>query len=156
MVLKRPRARELDVQMTSARKGRQLAVATAIVFVISSIFPVAAGLSRNPESFPRLWGILDVVIAFILVALAIVVAALFGRGVTKEIELAAYRIYRVLINAILVLLVVFFLAGDRVRWTIFLTGLAWRGWLLFYGLPAWIVALKGKPVAPTLGGPVDS
>ena len=89
-------------------------------------------------------------------ALAIVVVALFQRGVTQEIELATYRIYRVLINAILVLLVAFFLAGDRVQWTILLAGLAWRGWLLFYGLPAWIVAIRGSPVAPTPGGPVDS
>lgn len=140
--------------MTS-RRGRQLAVATAIVFVISSIFPVAAGLSGNPESFPRLWGILDVVIAFILAAFAIVIAARFERGVTAEIKLAAYRTYRVLINAILVLLVVFLLGGDRVRWTIFLPGLAWRGWLLFYGLPAWIVAVRGRPVAPSPAGPVD-
>ena len=141
--------------MTSQR-GRQLAVATAIVFVISSIFPVAAGLSANPESFSRWWGVLDVVIAFILAALAIVIAARFERGVTAEIKLAAYRMYRVLINAILVLLVVFLLGGDRVRWTIFLPGLAWRGWLLFYGLPAWIVALRGKPVAPSPSGPGSS
>ncbi len=140
--------------MTSQR-GRQLAVATAIVFVISSIFPVAAGLSRNPGSFPRWWGILDVVIAFILVALAIVVATLFERGVTQEIKLVAYRTYRVLINAIIVLLVAFFLEADRIRWTILLVGLAWRGWLLFYSLPAWIVAVRGKPVAPHPGGPVD-
>jgi hypothetical protein len=141
--------------MTSTRRNHQLAIATAIVFVISSIFPVAAGLSGNPESFSRWWGILDVVIAFILAALAIVIAARFERGVTAEIKLAAYRIYRVLINAILFLLVIFLLGGDRVRWTIFLPGLAWRGWLLFYGLPAWIVAVWGKPVTPSPGGPVD-
>jgi hypothetical protein len=139
----------------TSRRGRQLAVVTAIVFVISSNFPVAAGLSGNPESFPRWWGILDVVIAFTLAPLAIVIAARFERGVTTDIELAAYRVYRVLINAILVLLVIFLLGGDRVRWTIFLPGLAWRGWLLFYGLPAWIVALRGEPVAPSSGGPGD-
>jgi hypothetical protein len=142
--------------MTSARKNRQLAIATAIVFVISSIFPVAAGLSQNPESFSHWWGILDVVIAFILATLAIVIAARFERGVTVEIKLAAYRTYRVLINAILVLLVIFFLGADRIRWTIFLPGLAWRGWLLFYGLPSWIVALRGNPAAPSPGGPGDS
>ena len=142
--------------MTSPSAGRRLAVMTAIVFVISSIFPVVVGLSGNPESFPRWWGILDVAIAFILAALAIVIAVRFERVVTAEIKLAAYRTYRVLVNVILALLVIFLLGGDRVRWTIFLPGLAWRGWLLFYGLPAWIVALRGKPVAPSPSGPGSS
>lgn len=54
-----------------------------------------------------------------------------------------YRAYRVLISAILVLLVVFFLAGDRVTWTYFLPGIAWRSWLLLYTWPAWLAAMGG-------------
>ena len=135
--------------MTSTRRGRQLAVASAIVFVISSIFPVVAGLSRDTKAFPRVWGILDVVVAFVLVALAIVITALFDGAVNEEIKQASYRVYRVLMNAILVILVVFFLAGDRIVWTIVLPGLAWRAWLLFYGFPPWLAAFRSNPgVAP--------
>lgn len=138
--------------MTSAPRGRQLAVATAIVFVISSIFLVAAGLARNTDKFPRLWGILDVVIAFLLAALAIVIAARFERGVTDDIKLAAYRAYRALINTILVLLVVFFVFGDRVTWINCLTGFAWRAWLLFYALPPWLAAFGSNPAASAAPG----
>ena len=135
--------------MTSKRRGRPLAVVTATVFVISSIFPVVAGLSRRTDAFPRLWGILDVAIAFVLVALALVITALFDREVNEEIKQVAYRSYRVFINAILVILVVFFLAGDRIVWTIVLPGLAWRAWLLFYAFPPWLAAFRSNPgVAP--------
>jgi hypothetical protein len=41
-----------------------------------------------------------------------------------------------------VLLVLFFLAGDRIAWNIGLVGLAWRAWLLLYTLPAWYTALR--------------
>lgn len=125
--------------------GHRLAVATGIVFFISLAFPVVAGLSGKPDSFPRLWGILDVVIALVLVMLAIVIAARFDGAVTEEIKQAAYRTYRVLINTILVVLVVFFLAGDRILWNVFLIGVAWRAWLLFYAFPAWLAALRSKP-----------
>jgi hypothetical protein len=132
-------------------KGHRLAVATGIVFFVSLAFPVAAGLSQNTDVFPRVWGILDVVIAFILTALAIVTAALFDRAVTEEIRQITYRIYRILVNVILILLVVFFLAGDHIKWSIFLPGLAWRAWLLFYALPAWLAAFRSNRVAPQPG-----
>jgi hypothetical protein len=136
--------------------GRRLAVATGIVFLVSLAFPVVAGLSRSTETFPRFWGILDVVIAFILTALAITVSALFDRAVTEEIRQATYRIYRALMNVLLVLLVAFLLAGDHIKWTIFLPGLAWRAWLLFYVLPAWLAAFRSNRVAPPPARATDS
>ena len=39
------------------------------------------------------------------------------------------------------MLVVFFLAGDRIIWSNCLTGFAWRAWLLMYTLPAWMTAV---------------
>ena len=45
-------------------------------------------------------------------------------------------------HATLGLLVVFFLFGDRILWTVGLVGLAWRVWLLLYTLPAWYTALR--------------
>ena len=46
--------------------GRPLAIAAAVVFFISLVFPVTAGLWGNKASFPRWWGPLDVGIAFVL------------------------------------------------------------------------------------------
>jgi len=49
--------------------------------------------------------------------------------------------YRVTGAVPLLLLVIFFLAGPDVRWDILLVGLAWRGWLLMYSLPAMLAML---------------
>jgi hypothetical protein len=70
---------------------RWLAFAAAVVFPVSSVFPVAAGLPNNTESFPKWWGTL---IALILAGLAFAVI-LIGRGsVTQEVEHATCRAYR--------------------------------------------------------------
>ena len=125
-----------------ARWGRPLAVVAAVLFFISSAFPVVAGLSKNTASFPKLWGILDVGLAFVLVILAFAIMALTGSKVTKQAEETSYRAYRILIHGILVMIVVFFLFGDRITWINCLTGFAWRAWLLLYTLPAWYSALS--------------
>jgi hypothetical protein len=124
--------------------GRLLAVATAVVFVISSVFPVVAAGVRDRELWPKWWGVLDVGIAFVLAILAFAVMAVPYGKVDKQAGDACYRAYRVLIHAIFVVLVVFFLFGDRIVWSNCLTGLAWRFWLLLYGLPAWL-AVAGIP-----------
>lgn len=139
-----------QVKSTST-KGRELAVTTAIAFVISLVFPTAAGLAQDAAALPAWWGIADVVFAFILAALAITVAARFDRSKTPEIERVTYRMYRIVVNLILVLLVIFLVAGDHVRWTIFLPGIAWRGWLLLYAYPAWLTALRSR--SPRTGEP---
>jgi hypothetical protein len=123
-----------------AHWGRPLAVATAVVFVISSIFPVAAGLSKDTSIFPDWWGPLDVGIAFVLTIMAFAVMALTHGNVTRRAEDASYRAYRILIHGLLAMCVVFFLFGDRIVWINCLTGFAWRTWLLCYGLPAWLTA----------------
>jgi len=123
-------------------KARRLAIATAVVFFVSLLFPIGVGVVNDTTRFPRFWGIMDVVIAFILVTLAILIAVRFERRVTDEIRLATYRAYRVVINVVLLLLILLFLAGDRLTWTYFLPGLAWRFWLLFYCWPTWLAALR--------------
>jgi hypothetical protein len=64
--------------------------------------------------------------------------------VDDQIKLQCYRIYSWLANLIIVLLVIFFLFGDAIRWNILLPGLAWRAWLFTYSLPALLAILLNK------------
>jgi hypothetical protein len=66
--------------------GHSLAIATAVVFVISSVFPIVAGLSKNTSSFPKIWGELDVGLAFVLAVMAFAVMALARNNVDKRDE----------------------------------------------------------------------
>jgi hypothetical protein len=142
--------------LTTGPRGpwsRSLALATAVVFFISSVFPVVAGLSKNTAAFPKWWGTLDVGIAFFLASLVFAVMALGQGRVNRQAADASYRAYRVLIHGIFVMLVVFFLAGDRVVWPNCLTGFAWRTWLLLYSLPAWFTVFgatagRGQEAVP--------
>ena len=131
---------------------RRLAILAAVLFVLSSAFPIAAGLARDTASFPRWWGALDVTLAFVL---AMVAMAIVGRGaesVSAEVRERTYRAYRVLIHALLVGVAIFFLFGDRISWTNCLTGIVWRTWLLLYCLPAWLAALgDASPQPPSRG-----
>jgi FtsH-binding integral membrane protein len=128
------------------RWRRPLAIATAVVFIVSSAFPVVAGLSKNTAAFPRLWGKLDVGLAFLLAVMVFGVMALARNSVDKQAEESSYRAYRVLLHGIFVMLVVFFVFGDRIIWINCLTGFVWRSWLLLYALPEWIVAVRtGAP-----------
>ena len=120
---------------------RRVAFATAALFFVSLIFPIAAGLSHNTASFPKWWGPVDVILAFVLGAFVLAVFALVKGRVSPQGERVTYRAYRVLIHGILALLVVFFLFRDRIVWIYCLTGLAWRTWLLLYSLPAWLTAI---------------
>lgn len=125
-----------------ARWGRSLAIATAVLFLISSAFPIVAGLSKNTASFPKLWGKLDVGLAFVLAVMVFGVMALARNSVDERAKESSYRAYRVLLHGIFVMIVVFFVFGDRIIWVNCLTGFAWRSWLLLYALPEWIVAVS--------------
>jgi hypothetical protein len=89
--------------------------------------------------------VLDVGLAFILAIMAFTVQALARKSVTQAVEAAAYRLYRILIHGIFVLLVLFFLFGDRIVWINGITGLAWRAWLLLYILPWWLGLVRRSP-----------
>jgi hypothetical protein len=140
---------EFTPPTTEARSvwGRRIAVAAAVVFFVSLVFPVTSGISRDTASFPRWWGPLDVGVAFLLGALVLAVFGLADGRMSKRAEDACYQAYRILIHAIFGLLVVFFLWGDQVVWPACLTGLAWRYWLLLYSLPAWFAAF-GAAASP--------
>jgi hypothetical protein len=46
-----------------------------------------------------------------------------------------------LIHIIFVLILIFFIAGDRIIWIDGLPGIAWRAWLLLYILPEWLTVI---------------
>lgn len=123
---------------------RGIAVVTGLVFAISSLFPLAAGLSHDTASFPSWWGVADVGVAAMLAILTLVVFVIGHTHVCKEDEELSYRGYRVLIHGIFVLLVGLLLFGDRIVWSNCLPGFAWRYWLLLYGLPTWLAVLRGS------------
>ena len=122
--------------------GRALAIVTAVVFCLSSVFPAVAAFVHDRESWPPWWGVLDVAIAFCLAVLALAVLAAAQGRVTEPAREATYRAYRVLIHGIFAALVAFVLAGDRIVWGNCLTGFAWRAWLLLYCLPAWFTLFR--------------
>jgi hypothetical protein len=105
---------------------------------------LGAGLAQNAALFPRWWGPLDVVVASLLGVLMLVIVALAEGRVGRDARDASYRVYRALSYGILVLIVVFFLFGDRIVWINCLPGFAWGTWALLYGLPAGFTALRGS------------
>jgi len=121
---------------------RPLAIAAAGTFLLSSAFPIVAGLSKDTASFPRVWGIVDVSLAFVLAILSMAIIGLAQQKVDQEATNATYRAYRILLHGILAMIVIFFALGDRVVWINCLSGFAWRTWLLLYALPAWLIAVR--------------
>src|SRR5262245_27880068 len=126
------------------RWSRPLAIATAAIFRVSAALPVSAGLSKKPGAFPKGWGIAVVTVAFLLAAMTIAVMAAAQGRISKQADEDAYRAYRVLIHGIFVMLVVFFLAGERITWIDCLTGFGWRAWLLLYALPSWFTLVRAS------------
>jgi hypothetical protein len=102
------------------------------------LLPSSKTLSRGPNG----GGGLDVAIAFILVILVFILQALARSRVNQQAEQASYRAYRILLHGVLLMLLLFFVAGDRIKWTQCLTGFTWRAWLLFYILPWWFAAFR--------------
>ena len=123
---------------------RAIALTAAILFVLSWIFPVGAGLVRNPTSLPKWWGTVDVALAFVVTVGAFGIQVLGHGNVDKQAEQTTYRIYRRSLHAILVVGVVVILAGDRIKWAYCATGFLWRTWLFLYILPSWLAA-AGRP-----------
>src|SRR5215475_3317119 len=110
-------------------KRRAIALTAAILFVLSWIFPVGAGLVRNPTSLPRWWGTVDVALAFAVAVGAFGIQVLGHGNLDQQAERATYRIYRSSLHALLVVGVLAMLAGDRIKWGNCATGFLWRTWL---------------------------
>lgn len=116
------------------RWGRPLVRLAAIVFGASALFPVAAGLT--PEGWLPAWvGGLDVALAVLVVVLMLAILALAGNNIHSRVKQFCFELYRGAASLLIVLLVAYFIFGDRIHWGILLIGLAWRAWVLFFSLP---------------------
>ena len=133
----------MDQRPRRSSSSRVLLAASAGLFILSSLFPIAASLLRE-RRVPRWLGVADVGVAAILIVLALAIVARKPNRFAESVVAAGFRAYRGLANVLLVLLVLFFLVGDRVDWNILLPGLAWRAWLLVLALPSWLSMWKAE------------
>ena len=115
-----------------------------LLFAVSTAFPIVAGV-RNTETPSRWMGLVDVGVAALLVTVAFTVASRARTKVSDHDRLIAFRGSQALFCVIPVLLVGFFIAGDRIDWQVLIVGLAWRGWLLLYTLPFLISVTRDRP-----------
>jgi hypothetical protein len=129
---------------------RGFAFTAALLFVLSWVFPVGAGLVKDTTSFPKWWGLLDVTVAFLLAVSAFGLQALVRAKVDKQAEETMYRFYRTFTHVIIAVAMVVMLAGDRIVWVNCSTGFLWRTWLLLYILPWWLAAARRSEIHPPL------
>ena len=128
--------------MTHANGNRTLAFITAVLFLLSWIFPLGAALSSNPAALPHWWGPVDITLAFAVAIAAFALQTLLRAKVDRRVDEQTYRIYRVATHAIIAIAVLAIFAGDRIAWAHCATGFLWRAWLGMYMLPWWLAALS--------------
>jgi hypothetical protein len=110
---------------------------------VSLVFPIAGGLFVASAP-PRWLGVLDVVIAASYFASAALIVARAQRRVADPDRIISLRMSQVIVSVIPVLLVAYFVVGERVSWTVLIIGLAWRAWLLHYSMPSLVAALRQR------------
>ena len=125
-----------------ARLGPRAAQAFVALFGVSTAFPVVAALLPSSAT-PGLLGALDVIVAAAVIVTGFVIESAARDHVTDDDRRIAWRVVRVLANLPLLLLILFFVRADIVRWDVLLVGLAWRSWLLLWVLPS-VVAVLGR------------
>ena len=135
--------------MTQTVWLRPIAFASAILFLLSWVFPIGAGLAKDTTAFPKWWGAVDVGVAFVLAIVAFGIQMLVRGKVDKRAEDTTYRVYRTLTHGLIVTAVLVMLAGDRITWVHCATGFLWRTWLGLYIMPWWLAALRTHEVAGT-------
>ena len=130
----------------SAAQGRGLVAAAAVLFAVSTAFPVAASVLEL-ERPPRWAGVADAIVALVVVGLGIAVASKKPAGFDARASRSALHVYRSASHLLLVLLVVFLTMGDRIEWDVLLVGLAWRAWLFAWVLPSALALWHAAPPA---------
>ncbi|MEO5951437.1 MAG: hypothetical protein ABIQ44_03120 [Chloroflexia bacterium] len=127
-----------DVQSNNtgflAQQGRRLVIVGIILFAISTAFPIVAALIKA-EDLPTWIGLTDVGLALVFVIAAFALDAANKGNIPEQVMRSSYRVYRSLGSLPLILLVLFFLVGNTIRWDVLLPGLAWRTWIFTYMLP---------------------
>ena len=122
---------ELFGHVVQSHWVRSFALIVGILFLLSWVFPIGAGVAKDTSVFPKWWGPLDVAV----------------RGAVDErAEQASYCIYRTLIHGIMAVGILVIVGGDRIKWVNCATGFLWRSWLGLYILPSWLVALRSDRV----------
>jgi hypothetical protein len=116
-------------------RDRTLVVSGAALFLVSTAFPVLASI-RGPEPLSTWVGMADVTVAFLVVLAGIAITFRKPVGFEGRTVASAFEIYRSGATLFLVLLALFFVVGERIRWSILLPGLAWRAWIFAWALPS--------------------
>jgi hypothetical protein len=129
------RASGLSNPPLSRSQERRLVLAGAALFLISTAFPVIGSIRGN-ETGDKWIGIADVTLAFLVVLAGIAIAFRKPAGFESRTVASALQVYRGAASVFLVLLVLFFVLGDLIHWSILLPGLAWRAWLFAWVLPS--------------------
>jgi hypothetical protein len=111
----------------------------ALLFFVSTSFPVGASLI-SVGAWPRWMGVADVITAFTWVFVVFAIETLTREKPSDEIRKKSFAVYRAISILPLALIVIYFLAGDRVDWEVLLIGLGWRSWLAIYAFPNWLEA----------------
>jgi hypothetical protein len=127
--------------------NRTLVAAGAALLLASTAFPLLASI-RSPEAHARWLGIADVTLAFLVVFAGIAISFRKPAGFEGRTVVSAFEIYRSGANLFLVLLVLFFVVGDLIHWSILLPGLAWRARLFAWVLPSALALWQMNAGAP--------
>jgi hypothetical protein len=123
---------------------RPIAFGAAILFLVSWVFPVGAGLAKDTSKFPKWWGPVDVGLAFVLAVLTFGIQTQVWGKVDQRAEHTTYCIYRIFVHGLMMVAILVMVAGDRITWAQSATGFLWRSWLGLYMLPWWLVALRPR------------
>ena len=134
--------------MTETGWIRPMAYGAGILFLVSWVFPVAAGLAKDTSAFPKWWGPIDVMLAFVLAVVAFSIQIQARAKVDRQAEDATYRVYRALTHGLILVGGLVMLAGDRITWANCATGFLWRAGLGLYILPWWLVAMRSREIGP--------
>jgi protein-S-isoprenylcysteine O-methyltransferase Ste14 len=73
-------------------RRRVFVLTAAILFVLSWMFPVGAGLVSNPTSLPHWWGTVDVALAFAVAVAALCIPGLAHENMDKQAKQSRSRI----------------------------------------------------------------
>ena len=130
----------------SRQSDRRLIAATIVLFVASTLFPVVAAVVQ-PEPTPRWAGLADVAVALVTVGFGFTIATRARERFDDRVVRSVFRVYRTGATALLALIGIYFVVGDRIGWHILLPGLAWRAWLLVWVLPAALTLWEESPRA---------